>query len=159
MSIVANVYNPPLDGFAKWASDLAEYRDNLKPPGTNGLFGCDFYALTNYSDHVVAPPALGPDGWIAWQYHNGSINSPCASDRGVVLAFRRVNGSTTPSSRSFSLRGVVAARIYAVTAWNNSLPVLPTKQEQEFSGAELRTGLILSLAPHTSAVVTYRCVK
>ena len=89
-------------------SDLSDFTWHVKQ-GTNGLFGCDFYALSNYSDHVVTPPVLAPDGWIAWQYHNGSSavdstsagtsggdSSLCASERGVVLAFRRASNGRYP---------------------------------------------------------------
>jgi hypothetical protein len=59
--------------------------------------------------------------------------------------------------KSFMLRGVAATRSYAVTAWNNTAgPVLA--RAGRYPGAELRAGLTLTLAPHSSAVVTYRCV-
>ena len=109
MSIVPNVYDPPAAGFPSWTTDLKAYRDDLRPVGTNGIFGCDFFSLTNYSDHSVTPPLLAPDGWIAWQYHNGSSavdstsagtsggdSSLCASERGVVLAFRRASNGRYP---------------------------------------------------------------
>jgi hypothetical protein len=155
MSIVPNVYDPPAAGFPSWTTDLKAYRDDLRPVGTNGIFGCDFFSLTNYSDHSVTPPLLAPDGWIAWQYHNGSADGLCASEHGVVLAFRRAaNASTTPERRHFSLRGVVASRNYLLKAWKNTAPVL---ERTRYSGAELRSGLALMLPPHASAVVTYSC--
>ncbi len=155
ISLVPNVYAPPAAGFPSWVADLKAYRDDLRAVGTNGIFGCDFFSLTNYSDHLVTPPVLAPDGWIAWQYHNGSADGLCASEHGVVLAFRRpANGSATPERRHFSLRGVVASRSYVLVAWNNTVPVL---ERTRYSGAELRAGLAVMLAPHTSAVVTYHC--
>ena len=116
--------------------------------------GCDFYSLTNYSDHAITPPTLAPDGWIAWQYHNGSSPEPCESERGVVLAFRRAaNGSQAAVPRSFALRGLSPSRRYALTPWDDAV-LAP----QTVSGAQLLQGLSLSLPPKSSAVVPYRCV-
>ena len=53
MSIVPNVYDPPPVGFPQWMADLEDFRRDLKPAGTNGIFGADFYSLSNYSDHTV----------------------------------------------------------------------------------------------------------
>ena len=116
--------------------------------------GCDFYSLTNYSDHAITPPTLAPDGWIAWQYHNGSSPEPCKSERGVVLAFRRAaNGSQAAVPRSFALRGLSPSRRYALTPWDDAVLAPRT-----VSGAQLLQGLSLSLPPKSSAVVPYRCV-
>ena len=154
ISAVVNVYSPPPGGFPDWSRDLEAFTKDLKAPGTNGLFGCDFYSLTNYSDHAVTPPTLAPDGWIAWQYHNGSSPEPCESERGVVLAFRRAaNGSQAAVPRSFALRGLSPSRRYALTPWDDAV-LAP----QTVSGAQLLHGLLLSLPPKSSAVVPYRCV-
>ena len=154
VSLVPNMYEPPPD-LPAWIEDLDTFRRDLKRPGTNGIFGCDFYALSNYSTHVIQPPVLAPDGWIAWQYHNSSAPEPCETERGVVLAFRRAaNGSQAAVSRSFALRGVNPSRRYAVSSWDSTAaPVV-------FTGSDLRAGGVnVSLPPHGSAVLPYRCVR
>jgi arylsulfatase A-like enzyme len=178
VSLVPNMYEPPPD-LPAWVEDLDTFRRDLKRLGTNGIFGCgkftsnlpllviialwvnserlfvmkDFYALSNYSTHVVQPPVLAPKGWIAWQYHNSSAPEPCETEQGVVLAFRRAaNGSQAAVSRSFALRGVDPSRRYAVSSWDSAAAVVIT-------GSELLAGGVnVSLPPHGSAVMPYRCV-
>jgi alpha-galactosidase len=154
VSIVPPIYSPPPQGLPGWSSDLRQFR-RLKKPGSNGIFGCDFYGLTNYSCGKVWVPGAAScdsDAWIAWQYHNGTTQETCEDESGVVLAFRRNSTGNTSESRSFRLRGIQPSRSYELTSWDG--------ENWTATGAQLTTtGVNLTLTPLSSAVVQYYCTE